>query len=470
MDQTSNIKSLPPSALIPHPRNPRTHTRRQIEQIARSIRTFGFTNPVLVDDEGRILAGHGRVEAARLLGLETVPTLRIGHLSEAEQRAYIIADNKIAENAGWDLEVLAGDLEIINALDVDFDLTLTGFETPELDLLMMENGGDTAETEDHPPQPPEGPPVSLPGDLWVLGRNRLLCGDARIPASFDRLMDGEAAAMVFTDPPYNVRIDRNVCGTGAIRHREFVMASGEMSAEEYLAFLKQTLGNAANAAADGSLHFVCMDWRHIGDLLQVGCEVYRELKNICVWVKDNGGLGSLYRSRHELIAVFKKGKTPHINNVELGKWGRNRTNVWFYPGVNGFHRGGRAELAMHPTVKPLALVSDAICDCSHRGDIVLDAFAGSGTTLIAAEKTGRRAYALELDPLYVDTAVRRWQRATGETAVLERSGGTFAEAEQSRQEAAEHAEANDPEANDPEANDPEAPGTRPAHPSSEGGS
>jgi DNA modification methylase len=265
------------------------------------------------------------------------------------------------------------------------------------------------------------------GDLWCLGRHRLVCGDARDGAALARLMQGEQARMVFLDPPYNVPIAGHVQGRGRIQHREFAFASGEMEKDEFTGFLEQALQLCAQHSVDGSIHYVCMDWRHVDELGAAGARVYDEVKNICVWVKSNAGQGSFYRSQHELVFVFKKGGEAHVNTFGLGQHGRSRSNVWTYPGVNSFRAGRLDELAMHPTVKPVALVADAIRDCSHRGDIVLDTFLGSGTTLLAAEKVGRRGYGVEIDAVYADVTIRRWQAFTGRDAVLEASGETYAE-------------------------------------------
>jgi DNA modification methylase len=273
---------------------------------------------------------------------------------------------------------------------------------------------------------------SSPRPVWVLGNHRLLCADAREEAAYDRLLEGAKAAFVFTDPPYNVAIDGNVCGLGRTRHREFAMGSGEMSEAEFATFLQTVFGRLAEHTVDGSIHQVCMDWRHMWEMLAAGRAVYSELKNLCVWNKANAGMGSFYRSKHELIFVWKNGGTGHINNFELGQHGRNRTNVWDYAGVNSLRAGRLEELAMHPTVKPVALVADAIKDCSDRGSLVLDPFCGSGTSLIAAERTGRKARSLEIDPAYVDVAVRRWQTYTGKAAILAASGETFETIEEQR--------------------------------------
>ena len=421
------------SALQPDARNPRTHSKRQIRQIADSIRAFGFTNPILVDEKGSVMAGHGRLEAAKLLGIRQVPTIRIGDLTEAQKRAYVIADNKLAENAGWDSELLTEELRFLTDLTLGFDVTLTGFEPAEIDLLLDEaRSGEETDPADKLPAIDDAPPVSRIGDLWRLGAHRLLCADARDPSAFERLLGGEKAGLVFTDPPYNVPIRGNVCGRGQARHGEFVMASGEMSERAYTDFLGKAFRNLAEHSRDGSIHYVCMDWRHLGEVLAAGQSVYSELKNLCVWSKTNGGMGSLYRSRHELVFVFKHGAAPHINNIELGRHGRNRTNVWEYAGVNAWGPDRLDDLALHPTVKPVAMIADAIRDCSRRGGIVLDGFAGSGSTLIAAERTGRRGFGIELDPKYVDVAIERYERLTGHSVVHAASGTTFAEIRPSR--------------------------------------
>ena len=411
--------------LRPHPNNARTHSKKQIRQIAKSIQQFGFCNPVLVDDAKQIIAGHGRVEAAKLLGIDAVPTVRLSHLSAADKRAYVLADNKLAEKAGWDRELLA--IELQGLIELDVDIELTGFEMAEIDLLFEEarEANDASGPEDALPEPSPAPAVSQTRDLWLLGSHRLLCGDARDQAAYDQLLAGAKAEFVFTDPPYNVAIDGHVCGLGRIQHREFAMGCGEMSEAEFTAFLKTVFALLADNSIDGSIHQVCMDWRHIWEMLEAGRTVYSELKNLCVWNKTNAGMGSFYRSKHELVFVWKSGTAAHLNNFELGQHGRHRSNVWDYPGINTMRPGRLEELAMHPTVKPVALVADAIKDCARRGGLVLDPFCGSGTILIAAERTGRKARALEIDPIYVDVAVRRWQACAGKSAILAGSSETF---------------------------------------------
>ena len=414
------IENLPIGQLHSWPRNARTHSRKQIRQIAESIRRFGFTNPVLIDGENRILAGHGRVEAAQELGMATAPCLRVDHLSPAEKRAYVLADNKLALNAGWDEELLALELKELMEADIEFDISVTGFSIAEVDQLVEglapEEAGDPA--DDRLPDPDDVPSRCGLGDIWRLGPHRLVCGDSLDPAVVSALMEGEKAEMVFTDPPYNVAIDGNVSGLGKIRHREFAMASGEMTRDQFVTFLSSTFANLVAQSSDGSIHFVCMDWRHMGEMLEAGAANYSELKNLLVWVKDNGGMGAFYRSRHELIFAFKNGSLPHINSFELGQHGRYRTNVWQYRGVNTLKSGRLDELAMHPTVKPVAMIADAIKDVSRRGSVVLDLFGGSGSTVIAAHKTGRRARLCELDPLYCDRILQRWETFAKDDAEL----------------------------------------------------
>ena len=406
-----------PDQLRKRPRNPRTHTPKQIKQIVASIKEFGFISPVLIDGSDEIIAGHGRVEAAKLVGMSDVPTVRVDHLTPAQIRAYVIADNKLAENAGWDRELLTLELQELS-VDLNFDVTITGFETAEVDLLIGELGEETPDEADQVPEIDRSvPAVSRAGDRWQIGNHVLLCGDALDENNYVNLLDSQKAQLVFTDPPYNVAIDGHVFGHGRVKHREFAMASGEMSAQEFTKFLETALGCLAEFSSNGSIHFICMDWRHLRELLDAAEKPYGEPKNLCVWAKTNAGMGSLYRSQHELIFVFKNGTAPHINNVELGRFGRNRSNVWNYAGVNAFGSDRDTELAMHPTVKPVAMVADAILDCSKRNGIILDAFAGSGTTLIAAEKTGRRGYGIEIDPHYVDTIIRRFDQVYGLKAI-----------------------------------------------------
>lgn len=414
--------------LKPNPKNPRSHSPKQIRQIANSIRTFGFNVPALVDAQLNVVAGHGRLLACRQLGWDEVPTISLGHLSETQAKAFLIADNRLTENSEWNDRLLAEQLKELSLLDLDFRLDVIGFDMPEIDFRIesLTENDVTDDPADEVPLP-NGPAISVVGDIWCLGDHRLYCGSAIDEPTYLLLMVGNKAGLVFTDPPYNVPVQGHVSGKGALVHREFAMASGEMTEAQFVEFLGKTCRLLADHSTSGSVHYVCMDWRHVGELLAAGKGVYSGLLNICVWNKSNGGMGSLYRSQHELVFVFKNGKAPHCNNVQLGKYGRHRTNIWSYPGINNFGRGTEEGnlLAMHPTVKPVALVADAILDCSNRGDIVLDAFLGSGSTLIACERTGRRCHGIEIDPLYVDTAIRRWQKYTGASAVRTADGRTF---------------------------------------------
>ena len=404
----------PIADIKPDPRNARTHPKRQIEQLCASIRSFGFTNPVLVDDAGILIAGHGRLRAARQLGLATVPVIELLDLTEAQKKALRLADNKIALNAGWDLEILKLELAEIATLDVDFDLSLTGFASGEIDVVLK--AANDPEDEVIPAVPVE--PNTKAGDIWILGDHRIGCGDGRDVEFLKRIV-GEGAKIdaAFMDPPYNVKINGHANAKG--RHREFAMASGEMSDDQFRAFLSETLGAAAAVSRDGAVHYICMDWRHLDDVSAVGRTLYDDLLNICVWNKSNAGMGSLYRSKHEMVFVYRVGRGPHANMVELGKHGRNRTNVWDYPSVNSMAGSRREDLALHPTVKPVAMVADAYQDVTRRGDLVFDMFLGSGTSLIAAERTGRRFRGCDIDPAYVDVAVERWAQLTGRTPVLE---------------------------------------------------
>lgn len=426
---SDKVEQIAVDDLNPSPRNARVHPKKQIAQIAKSLDAFGFTNPLLIDDQNVILAGHGRLAAARKIGMQTVPCLRLNNLTAAEKKAYLIADNKLALNAEWDQEILS--IELAEISGTEFDVSITGFEIGEVDMSIkdadMAHPESTIDTDDNCP-PCETDPlkvVTFTGDVWILGRHRLLCGNAKSHSDMAILMQGDVADAIFTDPPYNVKIDGHVSGLGEIRHREFLEASGEMSRDQFTQFLEDSLDVAASKCRDGAISFVCMDWRHLGELLSAGHIVFDELKNICVWKKSNAGMGSFYRSQHELVLVWKKGSASHTNNFGLGDKGRYRTNVWEYAGVNSFGQDRMDELKLHPTVKPVTMVADAIMDVTKRGNIVLDSFGGSGTTLIAAERTGRSARMMELDPIYCDVIAQRWEAMTGKQAILEATGQTF---------------------------------------------
>jgi DNA modification methylase len=426
------VQPCPLARLKPNPRNARTHSKKQVGQIANSLLQFNVTSPIIADEDGAIIAGHGRWLAAKQLGWATFPVIIVSGLSEAKKRALALADNKIASNAGWDSEVLAKELGELAPLlaECNLDISITGFATAEIDALMIDNVDPEHDPADQLIQP-EAVAVSHLGDIWNLGHHRLSCGDSGVDADLRALMGKYRAAMIFADPPYNVRVS-SIQGRGRIKHREFTSASGEMSPEQFIAFLKGFMRLAVLFSGEGSIHFVCMDWRHLHEIMTAGGDVYGELKNLVVWTKSNAGQGSFYRSQHELIFVFKNGEAPHQNNIELGRYGRSRSNVWAYAGINTFRKDRLAELRVHPTVKPIALVADAMRDCSRRGDIVLDPFAGSGTTILAAERVGRIGFGMEIDPLYVDVAIRRWQDLTKRDAILEATGQTFEEVAASR--------------------------------------
>ena len=413
--------------LRPNKTNARTHSKKQIGQVANSILKFGWTYPILVDEDGNIICGHARREAAIALGIKEVAVIVMSGLSDVEKRALALADNKIPANAGWNRQILAAELGELASLlpESSLDIEITGFEPAEIDNLLADFGDREQDPLDAPVKVADRS-VSRKGDVWQFGPHRLLCGDACDESDMRMLMGRDCAAMVFADPPYNVQISSTI-GRGKIKHREFAFASGEMSPSAFIAFLKKWMRLVAKFSEDGSIHFVSMDWRHLGEMHSAGEEVFGPLQNLVVWNKTNAGQGSFYRSQHEMIFVYKNGDGPHLNNVQLGRHGRNRSNVWTYAGVNTFRTGRLDDLSVHPTVKPVALVADAIKDCSRRGDIILDPFMGSGTTLLAAERTGRRAYGLEIDPLYVDAAIRRWQDFTKRDAVLKATGQTFDE-------------------------------------------
>jgi DNA modification methylase len=438
-DQRLVVETISVGSLRLDPQNPRQHTARQIGQIARSIESFGFNVPMLVDRDNRVLAGHGRVQALQRLGRVEAPVIRLEHLTPAQARAFNIADNRLTEAATWNDRLLGEVLQELSAQNLDFSIEATGFSVAEIDLRIEGLSGvppDAPDPADEQP-PLAADPVNRSGDLWQLGRHRLFCGSALERSSYQALMRDDTADLVFTDPPFNVRIDGHATGNGRIRHREFAMAAGEMTSGEFTDFLSRVFTHVVRHSASGSTHYICMHWRHQLEILTAGNEAYTELKNLCVWVKNGAGMGSLYRSRHELVFLFKLGTGKHRNNIELGRHGRHRSNVWEYPGVNSFGRKGEEGdlLAIHPTVKPVAMVADAILDCSARGDVVLDPFLGSGTTLMAAERVGRIGRGMEIDPLYVDAAIRRWQRFTGELAIHAETGQRFNDAETAPKEA-----------------------------------
>jgi len=424
------LEYLPPSELKPAPDNPRRHTPEQICKIASCMKKFGAVAPLIVDRNGQLIVGHARREAALQVGIDRVPVIRADDLSEAEARGYMIADNKLTEGSSWDDQLLAAHLKALSEMAQGFQVEDIGFAVSEIDVLTLDL--DASQDKADTFAVADGTSVSQAGDLWLLGDHRLVCASALDPAAYATLMGQDKSAVVFTDPPYNVPIQGNVSGNGAVVHREFVQATGEMSRHEFTDFLATAFTHIRAATAPGGLVYAFMDHRHLEEILAASASAGLERINLCVWVKSNGGMGSFYRSRHELCFVFQNPGAAYRNNVQLGRFKRNRTNVWEYPGANAFPRKGEEDtLAMHPTIKPVALVADAILDSTRQGDIVLDPFLGSGTTILAAERTKRRGYGIELDPLYADTAIQRWQRLTKRAATLV-TGKTFDEVREER--------------------------------------
>jgi len=420
-----NVEYRNPTKLKRFPHNSRQHSSKQIALIARSIEGHGFFRPVLIDEMGTILTGHGTVEAAKQLHMKEVPTLTLVGLTQEKKRTLVLADNALAEKSSWDMDALK--LELSELIDLEIDVELSGFLTGEIDVILDSGDGDgdgLADPEDLLPEIEERAVTKL-GDVWNLGPHRIVCADARSASTYEALLKGELAQMVVTDPPFNVPIRGHARGRSKKKHREFAMASGEMSIPVFTGFLEKVMGRAVEFSDSGSIHYWCSDWRHLPELLRASTGLYSEWKNLLVWRKSNAGQGSFYRSQHELIAVFKAGSGKHINNFGLGSEGRHRSNVLDYPGGSPLVSTRREELDMHPTVKPVPLIADLMRDCSKRNGVILDLFGGSGTAILAAEEAGRRARVVEIDPLYVDLAIRRWQRKTGGTATLENSGLSF---------------------------------------------
>lgn len=413
---TPTVLQVAIAVLIAYPRRARRHSASKLKKLVKSIRDIGLLDPIIIDEHNTILSGHERVKAYQFIGLEFISAIRVSHMSPDQKASFVLSSNKLVEDGSWDRPTLKQELSMLVEMGCDIDLETTGFDIGEIDLVI---GGDD-ESEDEPPVPqPPTIPITQPGDIWILGDHRLICGSCLEAAIWDRLMQGEVARVCFTDPPYNVRIRGHVSSKD---HDEFAMAFGEKTPGEFIEFLHAALEHAVEWSLDGAIHYICMDHRHMRELYAAADPLYSEQLNLCVWAKNNGGMGSFYRSRHELVPVYKVGTAPHMNNVQLGRFGRNRSNVWSYPGANTFRKGREQDLADHPTVKPVTMVADALLDASAPGDICIDGFGGSGTLILAAERTNRRARVIELEPKYCDVAVRRWEEMTGRKAVLERTG------------------------------------------------
>jgi DNA modification methylase len=406
----------------------RDHSGAQVKEIAGCISFSGFLVPVVADSKGVVRAGVGRVLAADLLGLKEIPVIRLERLSEARMRAFTLADNKLAEKSRWNREALAAEfLDLPNLLLAeDLDIEMTGFSAAEIDQIVIDYDESREPADDIDPKDLKQEAVSEIGQLWLLGAHKLSCADASDIGCLKRMLGAELASAAFMDPPYNRKV-ADIVGRGRAKHDEFAQASGEMTKQEFTAFLESSLGAACSVSRSGAVHFVCMDWRHLPELFEASDRVYGKILNLAVWNKTNAGQGSFYRSQHEHVGIFCVGKDQHLNNVQLGRHGRSRSNVWTYAGVNSFRAGRMEDLRAHPTVKPIQLVIDALLDCTRRNDIVLDTFLGSGTTLLAAERVGRRFVGTEIEPRYVDLAIRRWQQLTGKDAVLAESGRCFDE-------------------------------------------
>lgn len=419
------MEHLPIDQLKLYKDNPRKHSNKQIRKLKRSIHEYGFIIPVLADRDGTIISGHARVLAAKELGLEKLPVIFADHLTPAQAKAFRLADNRLSDEASWDHERLA--IEFADLLEAGIDLEITGFDIPEIDFTFetVLHSADNAQDDEVPAPDLSNQPVTQFDDLWLCGGHRIMCGNALKEPCYQHLLDGKFARQVITDPPYNVKVNGHIRVSEKGNHDEFMMASGEMSDTEFTKFLTDAIINLAKFSQDGSVHYIFMDWRHLPQLLAVCDRLYTEQLNLCVWVKNNGGMGSFYRSRHELVLVCQNGTAKHLNNIQLGKYGRNRTNVWEYAGANSFGPDRQENLDLHPTVKPVAMIADAILDSSAPGDIILDPFLGSGTLIIAAEKAGRKGRGMELDPHYVDVAIKRWQDFTGQQAIHAELGLTF---------------------------------------------
>ncbi|UWU90608.1 DNA modification methylase [Bradyrhizobium sp. CB1015] len=404
----------------PRGRDIRRHPPVQIQKLVECLQAYGPVRPIIIGRDDRVIDGWALALAAKQLGYRDFPVSDISDLSEAKQRGLRVSLNKMPEYAEWNDGELKLEIEEIFALDSNVTL---GFEVGELDAMLDDGGLD--QEDQLPPVDEQAAALCQVGDQFVCGNQIIQVGDALKFDNYTKLLEADRVGMTFMDPPYNVPINGHVTRSNATAHHDFPMGNGEFSSGEFQAFLETSLGHVAKLSRDGSMHYVCMDWRHQRELLAAGDSVFTELKNVCVWNKSIAGMGSLYRSQHEFIFVYKFGTAPHVNNIALGRHGRNRTNVWNYVSQSALSRTSKSKPSLHPTVKPVAMVADAIRDCSNPGDIILDPFGGAGTTMIAAEKTGRRARLLELNPRYVDVAIQRWQRLTGKTAYHAETGRPF---------------------------------------------
>lgn len=405
------IEMVPHGSIQPNPDRARKPNRKSRRQLASSISRFGLKGAILADrDTKMIVAGNAIWEAAGDLGMNEVPVIWVSFAIEADRRAFILAHNKLAESSSWDTKIVEQELKFL--FDKGYDFEITGFTTNDLDYSFV-----TAPDRLNAPVEPNSNAraVSRIGDLWMVGLHRIYCGDSLEPSSYDAVLGGKLADMVFSDPPYGVAVNGHVSTTG--RHREFAMMSGKQTPAELTAFFRRIFRNCTQASRTASIHFQCIDWRHVREMIDAADGIYSEFKNICVWDKGVGSLGSMYRSQHEFVLVFKSGRGRHVRNFATGTNGRYRTNIWSYSGQATFGKGRDEALAAHPTPKSVEMVIDAIRDCSNPGDLILDPFCGSATTAAAAHHTGRRCATVEIDPLYVDSALQRLSALVGEPAI-----------------------------------------------------
>jgi hypothetical protein len=413
-----DVEYVPVTAVQPDPQNARKHSKRQIVQLKASIEEFGFTNPILVDGDLKVIAGHGRLEAAKRLRMETVPCVQLRHLSEPQKAALAIADNRLTDLSKFDPEALTAQLKRL--CEIDFPIELTGFDPPKISMALTEpviSAGDPADNVVEPPPDPR--PVCQSGDLWLLGDHKVLVADGLDPSSYARLLAEHRAEMVFADPFQKVA-EQRLSASETLDPDELAMAGEERSSPPKR-FLFAYMSQLVRWSVDGSIHFHCTDWRHLPEILEAGSANYDELNALCVWNKTNVTKGALYPSKHELVLAYKNGTAPSFNNSSRKRHKLQRTDVWTFSEPFQSGRGS----GLNATIKPVSLIAEAIWDCSTRGAIILDPFAGAGTTMLAAERTGRRAAAIEADPCLVDVAIRRWQAMTGEKAVLAGAGETF---------------------------------------------
>jgi len=417
------IENISTEKLIPYSKNLRNHSKEKITKLAKLISEFGFLTPILIDSERQeVIAGEARLLAAKKLGSKDIPTIQVAHLTPAQIKAFRIADNKIVEGSSWDTEALK--LELLDLQELGFDLSLTAFELPEIEMLILDDEQSLSD-EDSIPAPASTTYLRL-GDIFLVGRHTIICGDSRDSLLISSHIDEKLVDIVVSDPPYNLAINGHVLAQNST-HDEFAMASGEMSTTEFTEFLTAWFQSSFMVSKEGSIHYHFMDHHHLKEMLDAGDVVYDKRLNICVWSKTNAGMGSLYRSQHEMCCVFKKGTESHTNNIQLGKFGRNRSNIWTYSGMNTFSSERDELLAFHPTVKNTEMIADILLDASNPGELVLDGFLGSGTTLIAAEKTNRICIGVEIEPKYIDVAIKRFQSISDESIIHKETGLTYEE-------------------------------------------